>query len=86
MAVQGWALIVPIAVFNIVVGCWTWVSAQRHARFIAEKTAAGDPFFVAQASHPDFPGARAVSSARAKAAILIGCGVVLLMVEFIVIG
>lgn len=78
---NGWALIVPIAIFNIVIGLWTWISAERHARYIAQQTAAGDPLFMAHSEHPDFPGRREVSSARAKAAILCGCGVVLLLLQ-----
>ena len=79
---QGWALIVPIAVFNIVVGAWSLWSAGRHARYIRERLTADDPVFLAHFDHPDFPGMREVSSTRAKGAILIGSGLVLLLIQF----
>jgi hypothetical protein len=82
LTTHGWALIVPIAIFNIVVGLWTLRSAQRHARFIAAQAGTEDPLIAAHLSHPDFPGRSQVSSARAKGVILVLSGLVLLALQY----
>ncbi|ARS27358.1 hypothetical protein [Sphingomonas sp. KC8] len=83
MTISGWALIVPIAVFNIVIGLWSLRDAARHARYIRSRIGAGDPFFEEQSRHPDFPGMKEVSSTRAKGIILTLSGVVLLMLLYL---
>ena len=83
MTTPGWALIVPIAVFNIVIGLWSLRDAARHERYIKSRIGAGDPFFEEQSRHPDFPGMKEVSSTRAKGIILILSGVVLLMLLYL---
>lgn len=83
MTTPGWALIVPIAVFNIFVGLWSLRDAARHARYIKSRIGAGDPLFEEQSRHPDFPGMKEVSSTRAKGVILILSGIVLLMLLYL---
>lgn len=83
MTTPGWALIVPIAVFNIFVGLWTLRDARRHALYIKSRLGANDPLFEEHSRHPDFPGFREVSSARAKGIILLLSGIVLLMLLYL---
>ncbi|AGH51082.1 MULTISPECIES: hypothetical protein [Sphingomonadales] len=83
MTAPGWTLIVPIAVFNIVIGLWTLRDAARHNHYIKSRIGANDPLFEEHSRHPDFPGLKEVSSARAKGIILLLSGVVLLMLLYL---
>lgn len=83
MTTPGWALIVPIAIFNIVIGLWTLRDAARHARYIREQLGKGNPLFEEQSKLPGFPGMAEVSSTRAKGIILVLSGVVLFLLLYV---
>ena len=76
---DGWALFVPIAIFNFAVGLWTLRSAQQHARYLSEQAAKGDAFFIEYSTHPDFPGARETHRQRLRGWVLVLSGVVILL-------
>ncbi len=82
IAIPGWALFVPIAVFNIVVGLWTIASANRHARYVKAAEARGDEFFAQLRELPDFPGVAAIKKERLRGIVLVLSGIVILMLFY----
>jgi hypothetical protein len=78
-ALPGWALFVPIAIFNFAVGLWTLRSAAAHARYLREQAGGDDPFFAQYSDHPDFPGAAETKRQRLRGWVLILSGIVILL-------